>query len=59
MSGADFNWLPLIRAFAEVYAAEADTVTVLWDQESTGHNEYLADEVGRTLDHISLQDIVQ
>lgn len=59
VSGADFNWLPLIRAFAEVYAAEADTVTVLWDQESTGHNEYLADEVGRTLDHIPLQEIVQ
>ena len=55
----DFNWLPLIRAFAEAHAAEADTVTVLWDQESTGHNEYLTDEAGRTLDHIPLQEIVQ
>lgn len=43
----------------ELNAAEADTVTVLWDQESTGHNEYLTDEVGRTLDHIPLQEIVQ
>lgn len=46
-------------AFAEAHVAEADTITVLWDQESTGHNEYLADEVGRTLDHIPLQEIVQ
>ena len=59
VSGADFNWLPLIRAFAKAHAAEADTVTVLWDQESTGHNEYLTDEAGRTLDHIPLQEIVQ
>ena len=59
VSGADFNWLPLIRAFAEAHAAEADTVTVLWDQESTGHNEYLTDEVGHTLDHVPLQESVQ
>ena len=51
VSGANFDWLPQIRSFAEAHAAEADTVTVLWDQESTGHNEYLADEAGRTLDH--------
>ena len=43
----------------ELNVADADTVTVLWDQESTGHNEYLTDEVGRTLDHIPLQEIVQ
>ena len=59
VSGANFDWLPQIRAFAEARAADADTVTVLWDQESTGHNEYLADEAGRTLDHIPLQEIVQ
>lgn len=58
VSGANFDWLLLIRAFAGAHAAEADTVTVLWDQESTGHNEYLADEAGRTLDHIPLQEIV-
>lgn len=51
MSEANFDWLPQIRSFAEAHAAEADTVTVLWDQESTGHNEYLAEEAGRTLDH--------
>ena len=43
----------------ELNAAEADTVTVLWDQESTGHNEYLTDEVGHTLDHVPLQESVQ
>ena len=59
MSGANFDWLPLIRAFVEARVADTDTITVLWDQESTGHNEYLADEAGRTLDHIPLQDIVQ
>ena len=58
VSGANFDWLPLIRAFAEAHAAEADTVTVLWDQESTGHSEYLTDEAGHTLDHISLKELV-
>ena len=50
VSGANFDWLPLIRAFAEAHAAEANTVTVLWDQESTGHNEYPADEAGHQPD---------
>ena len=50
VSEKDFDWLPLIRAFAEAHAAEADTVTVLWDQESTGHNEYPADEAGHQPD---------
>ena len=59
VSGADFDWLPLIRAFAEARAADADTVTVLWDQESTGHNEYLTDEAGHTLDHVPLKEVVQ
>lgn len=31
VSGANFDWLPQIRAFAEAHAAEVDTVTVLWD----------------------------
>ena len=59
VSGADFNWLPLIRAFAEARAADADTVTVLWDQESTGHSEYLTNEAGHTLDHVPLKEVVQ
>lgn len=50
VSGANFDWLPLIRVFAEAHAAEANTVTVLWDQESTGHYEYLADEAGHQPD---------
>ncbi len=59
MSGADFDWLPLIRAFAEAHAAEADTVTVLWDPESTGHSEYLTNGAGHALDHLSLKEVVQ
>ena len=59
VSGANFDWLPLIRAFAEAHAAEVDTVTVLWDQESTGHSEYLTDEAGHALDHIPLKEVVQ
>lgn len=59
VSGANFDWLPQIRSFAKAHAADADTVTVLWDQESTGHSEYLTNEAGRTLDHIPLQEIVQ
>lgn len=59
VSGADFNWLPQIRSFAKAHAADADTVTVLWDQESTGHSEYLADEAGHTLAHVPLKGVVQ
>lgn len=59
VSEKDFDWLPLIRAFAKAHAADADTVTVLWDWESTGHSEYLTDEVGRTLDHVPLKEVVQ
>ena len=59
VSGANFDWLPLIRAFAEAHAAEVDTATVLWDQESTGHSEYLTDEAGHALDHIPLKEVVQ
>ena len=58
VSGADFDWLPLIRAFAKARAAEADTVTVLWDHESTGHTEYLTDEFGHVLDHVSLKRLL-
>lgn len=59
VSGANFDWLPLIRAFVEARVADTDTIIVLWDQESTGHSEYLTNEAGRTLDHIPLQEIVQ
>ena len=59
VSEKDFDWLPLIRAFAGTRAADADTITVLWDWESTGHSEYLTDEVGRTLDHVPLKEVVQ
>ena len=59
VSGENHDRLPLIRAFAEAHAADADTVTVLWDQESTGHSEYLTDEAGRTLNHVPLLEFVQ
>ena len=59
VSGADHDWLPLIRAFARAHAADAGTVTVLWDRESTGHSEYLTDEAGHTLDHVPLKEVVQ
>jgi hypothetical protein len=42
-----------------LYATEADTVTVLWDQESSGHSEYLTNEAGHTLDHVPLKEVVQ
>lgn len=42
-----------------LYAAEADTVTVLWYQESTGHSEYLTNETGHILDHVPLKEVVQ
>lgn len=59
VSGVNFDWLPLIRAFVEARVADTDTITVLWDQESTGHSEYLTDEAGHALDHLSLKEVVQ
>lgn len=59
ISGAEFDRLPQIRAFVKKHAADIDTVTVLWDLESTGHSEFLTDETGRTLEHIPLQEFVQ
>ena len=59
VSGANFDWLPLIRAFVEARVADTDTITVLWDQKSTGHSEYLTDEAGHALDHLSLKEVVQ
>ena len=58
VSGANFDWLPSIRAFAEAHAADADTVTVLWDLESTGRSEYLTDEFGHVLNHVSLKRLL-
>lgn len=59
ISGADIDWLPQIRAFVKKHAADIDTVTALWDLESTGHSEFLTDETGRTLEHTPLQEFVQ
>ena len=42
-----------------LYAAETDIVTVLWDQESTGHSEYRTNEASHTLDHVPLKEVVQ
>lgn len=58
VSGANFDWLPSIRAFAEAHAADADTVTVLWDLESTGRSEYFTDEFGHVLNHVSLKRLL-
>ena len=55
VSGTNFDWLPLIRAFVKDH--DADTVTVLWDPESTGHNDFLTDETGRHLNHIPLKEL--
>ena len=59
VSGADIDWLPMIRSFVESHATDADTLTVLWDLESTGHNKYLKDKSGYTLDHIPLNEVTQ
>lgn len=59
VSGENFDWLPMIRSFAKSHAPDADTVTVLWDLESTGHNEYLKDKSGYTFDHMPLKEVTQ
>lgn len=57
VSGTDFNWLPVIRNFAKSHADVADTVTVLWDLESTGQDGFWTDESGRVFDHALLMEI--
>ena len=46
--------LRLVRNFVEKHADDVETVTVLWDKESTGHSEVWCDETGKALNHMSL-----
>ena len=46
--------LRLVRNFVEKHADDVETVTVLWDKESTGHSEFWCDETGKALNHMSL-----
>lgn len=56
VSGPDFDWLPVIHAFAKNHDDIADTVTVIWDPESTGRSAYWPDRNGRVLDHVPLSE---
>lgn len=46
--------LRLVRNFVEKHADDVETVTVLWDKESTGHSEFWCDETGNEFNHMSL-----
>lgn len=46
--------LRLVRDFVKKYADDVETVTVLWDKESTGHSEFWCDETGNEFNHMSL-----
>ncbi len=58
VSDKHFNWFPIIFESIQHHCDEADTVSVLWDWESTGHNEYLTNKSGHIMDHIPLRKML-
>lgn len=58
VSGDNFDWIPVIVNFARSHTNDADTITVLWDQESTGHNDFLIDQYGRIFNQTPLKEVL-
>lgn len=59
VSGAGSWLMPIFRAFTEAHSADADTVTVMWDPESTGRDDILKDDNGRVLDRVPTNEFLQ
>lgn len=59
VSGAGSGLMPIFRAFTEAHSADADTVTVMWDPESTGRDDILKDDNGRVLDRVPINEFLQ
>lgn len=54
------SWvLTTVRIFTEAHSADADTVTVMWDPESTGRDDILKDDNGRVLDRVPTKEFLQ
>ena len=52
ISNSDFNWEPAIRRFLETHRDEMETVTVVWDEESTGREGFFFHPSGKPMNRI-------
>ncbi len=56
ISGMDHDWGEVINRFLKEHAEQISTVTILYDEESTGHKEFLQNKTGKAIDHTLLQN---
>ena len=52
VSNPIFDWEPAIRRFLETHKEELETVTVVWDEESTGREGFFFHPSGTPMNHI-------
>ena len=52
ISNPIFDWEPAIRRFLETHKDEMETVTVVWDEESTGREGFFFHPSGTPMNHI-------
>lgn len=51
VSSAGYDWGPAIQGFLSAHREEIDTVTLVWDEESTGRSDFVRDGQGKPVDH--------
>lgn len=51
ISSDAYDWGPVIQVFLSVHQEKIDTVTVVWDEESTGRSDFVLDGQGEPVDH--------
>lgn len=51
VSSSEYDWEPAIQGFLSAHREEIDTVTVVWDEESTGRSDFVRDGKGKPVDH--------
>ena len=52
VSNPAFDWEPAIRRFLETHRDEMETVTVVWDEESTGRKGFFFHSSGKPMNRI-------
>ena len=53
VSSGEYDWGPAIQGFLSAHQEEIGTVTVVWDEESTGRSDFVRDRKGKPVDHRS------
>lgn len=51
VSAGEYDWGLAIQGFLFAHQEEIDTVTVMWDEESTGRSDFVRDGKGEPVDH--------